>query len=108
MQRLGEREIGTDLDRHLVSTRRMAARLERQSPRWVARLATDDRTVADIAREVIEFSGWSLIRPAHAVVRSVVPTSGCPRLERGSPVARVAGGHGSRQVPWSVTRYVVP
>ena len=59
VQRLGEREIGTDLDRHLASTRRMAARLERESPSWVARVATDDRTVADIAREVIELSGWS-------------------------------------------------
>ena len=59
VRRLGEREIGTDLERHLESTRRMAARLERKSPRWVARVATDDRTVADVAREVIELSGWS-------------------------------------------------
>lgn len=59
VQRLADREIGTDLDRHLASTRRMAERLERESPNWVVRVATDDRTVAEIAREVIALSGWS-------------------------------------------------
>ena len=59
VQRLADREIGTDLDRHLASTRRMAERLERESPDWVERVPTDDRTVAEIAREVIAHSGWS-------------------------------------------------
>jgi pimeloyl-ACP methyl ester carboxylesterase len=58
-QRLSGREIGTDLDRHLESTRRMAERLERESPEWVVRIATDDRGVAAIARDVIERSGWT-------------------------------------------------
>jgi AAA domain len=59
IQRLAGREIGTDLERHLASTRRMADRLEHKAPDWVVRVATDDRTVTDIAREVIEHSGWS-------------------------------------------------
>lgn len=58
-QRLSGREIGTDLDRHLASTRRMADRLERESPHWVVRIATDDRAVATIAQDVIERSGWT-------------------------------------------------
>jgi cytidylate kinase len=58
IQRLADREIGTDLDRHLASTRRMAERLARESPQWVVRVATDDRTVPEIAQEVIEHSGW--------------------------------------------------
>ncbi len=52
-QRLSSREIGSDLDRHLVSTRRMAERLEHESPEWVIRIPTDDRTVAAIAKDVI-------------------------------------------------------
>jgi hypothetical protein len=57
--RLGGREIGTDLDRHLHSTRRMAERLEREAPDWVVRIPTDDRTVTAIACEVVEQSGWA-------------------------------------------------
>jgi hypothetical protein len=58
-QRLSGREIGTDLDRHLASTRRMAERLEQGSPQWVTRIATDDRTIATIAQDVIERSRWT-------------------------------------------------
>ena len=57
--RLHQREIGSDLDRHLASSRRMAAYLEREAPRWVTRLPTDDRPVAEIARAVIALSGWA-------------------------------------------------
>jgi hypothetical protein len=58
IQRLAGREIGTDLDRHLQSTRRMAVRLER-APEWICRVATDGRTVAEIAGEVVRHSGWT-------------------------------------------------
>lgn len=58
-QRLSSREIGSDLDRHLASTRRMAERLEHESPEWVIRVPTDDRTVAAIAKDVIGRSGWA-------------------------------------------------
>lgn len=59
MRRLTDREIGTDLDRHLESTRRMAERLAKESPPWVVRVATDGRGVPEIAAEVIEHSGWA-------------------------------------------------
>ena len=57
-QRLAQREIGTDLERHLESGQRMAVRLEREAPDWVLRVPTDGRTVAAIAAEVIAHVGW--------------------------------------------------
>jgi hypothetical protein len=59
IDRLASREIGTDFDRHLASTRRMAELLERKSPDWVVRVGTDQRTVAMIAEDVIKESGWA-------------------------------------------------
>jgi len=56
--RLFGREIGSDLDRHLVSTRRMAEYLEQKAPGWVDRVPTDDRTVTAIAEDVVARSGW--------------------------------------------------
>lgn len=53
-QRLAQREIGTDLDRHLASSHHMAEVLERRAPAWVHRLPTDGRSVSEIARDVIE------------------------------------------------------
>ena len=58
IDRLASREIGTDFDRHLASTRRAAELLERKSPEWVVRMGTDQRTVAMIAEDVIQESGW--------------------------------------------------
>jgi len=58
--RLSRREVGSDFDRHLGSTQRMAGYLERRAPKWVTRLPTDERTVADIAQEVIALSGWAV------------------------------------------------
>lgn len=58
-RRLAGREIGSGLDRHLASSRRMAERLEAESPAWVRRIATDDRPVTEIADEVIKTSGWA-------------------------------------------------
>ena len=59
IDRLASREIGTDFDRHLASTRRMAELLEHKSPDWVVRVGTDQRTVAMIAEDVIKKSGWA-------------------------------------------------
>jgi hypothetical protein len=59
VHRLSGREIGSDLERHLVSTRRMARRLEQGAPGWVHRLPTDDQAVTAIAEGVIERSGWT-------------------------------------------------
>lgn len=48
--RLSQREIGSDLDRHLSSTRRMADYLERMAPEWVFRVPTDSQTVNEVAQ----------------------------------------------------------
>jgi cytidylate kinase len=58
LRRLTQREIGSDLERHLVSTRRMAERLD-QAAEWVVRVPTDDVSVTSIAEQVIAQSGWS-------------------------------------------------
>lgn len=59
--RLARREIGSGLDQHLVSSRRMADHLARRAPEWVTRLPTDDQTVTEIAREIIGLSGWAAV-----------------------------------------------
>lgn len=59
--RLSQREIGSDLDRHMVSTRQMAAYLEREAPGWVTRVPTDERKVTEIARSVIELTHWAVV-----------------------------------------------
>lgn len=57
-ERLRRREIGSTLAEHLASGIDMASRLQRAAPSWVHRIPTDDRTVADIAAEVISLTGW--------------------------------------------------
>ena len=57
-QRLGQREIGSTLDQHLVSSAEMAALLETGSPRWLHRIATDDRSVSEVAADIIDLTGW--------------------------------------------------
>jgi deoxyadenosine/deoxycytidine kinase len=57
-ERLIQREVGSTLDQHLASSTDMAARLERAAPDWVHRIPTDDRTVGDIAADVIHLTGW--------------------------------------------------
>lgn len=57
-QRLGGREIGQELEQHVESSRRMAAVLTDGVEATTARIATDDRTVADIAADVIACTGW--------------------------------------------------
>lgn len=58
-QRLAQREIGSALDWHVDRSAQMARRLDRQAPAWVHRVATDARTVADIAAEVISLTAWT-------------------------------------------------
>lgn len=62
-ERLSRREIGSTLAEHLASSTDMASRLQRAAPLWVNRIPTDDRTVADIAAEVIALTGWQQDRP---------------------------------------------
>jgi hypothetical protein len=57
-QRLGGREIGSQLDLHVQRSAAMARRLEISAPDDVVRVSTDGRSVADIAREVIAVTTW--------------------------------------------------
>jgi len=57
-RRLSQREIGTALDRHVERGALMARRLDERAPRWVHRVQTDDRAVADIAAEIIGLVAW--------------------------------------------------
>ena len=58
-RRLSQREIGSALDRHLERSAEMAGPLNR-APSWVHRVPTDDRSVTEIATEIIGFVGWLL------------------------------------------------
>lgn len=58
-QRLSGREIGSQLDAHLVRGTKMAAYLETTAPAWVHRIPTDGRSAIDIARDIITTTGWS-------------------------------------------------
>jgi hypothetical protein len=57
--RLAQREIGSALDWHVERSAQMARRLDRHAPAWVHRVATDGRTVADIAAEIISLTAWT-------------------------------------------------
>ncbi len=57
-ERLGGREIGSQLDPHIDRGARMAVYLERTAPSSVQRVATDGRTVEELARAVIALAGW--------------------------------------------------
>ncbi len=58
LQRLRRREVGGGLDAHVERSKAAARRLDEAAPSWVRRINTDDRTVSDIAAEVIALSGW--------------------------------------------------
>jgi hypothetical protein len=63
-QRLAQREIGSELDRHIERSGLMARRLDRGAPAWVHRVTTDSRAVTDIAAEVIALTGWADGQPS--------------------------------------------
>lgn len=58
-ERLAQREIGTALQRHVDRSNVAARELDQLCPSWVRRVATDGRTVADIATEIIDLTGWA-------------------------------------------------
>jgi hypothetical protein len=66
--RLAGRELGSSLAAHIERSARAAVRLERNAPMSVARVATDHRSVGEIAAEVVATTGWT-DRPAR-VTRS--------------------------------------
>lgn len=51
--RLKQREIGTDLESHLVSTEKMGKELDEFNEIPVVRIRTDGRSVEDIAEEIV-------------------------------------------------------
>ncbi|HYQ77424.1 adenylyl-sulfate kinase [Cellulomonas sp.] len=57
-ERLGAREVGSELRAHLDRSAAAAELLDRAAGPWVTRVATDGRTVADLAATVAAASGW--------------------------------------------------
>ena len=60
--RLGAREIGSALARHLQRSAAMAARLDAEAGEWVVRVPTDACTVAEVAATTIASCRWSPTR----------------------------------------------
>lgn len=58
LERLRQREVGSALDDHVERSAAAARLLDEAAPAWVRRIDTDDRTVSDIAAEIIALSGW--------------------------------------------------
>lgn len=58
-ERLTGRELGSELDHELRSSLRKARLLDEQAPPDTVRVATDGRTVVDIAREIVSVTGWA-------------------------------------------------
>ncbi|MBH5334629.1 AAA family ATPase [Streptomyces pactum] len=58
-ERLVRREIGSELAQELASSARKARVLDRRAPADTLRVATDGRSVADIAREAVAATGWA-------------------------------------------------
>ncbi|MFD7716937.1 hypothetical protein [Streptomyces sp. NPDC059814] len=57
-QRLTGREIGSELEHELRGSARKARLLDEQAPADTVRVATDGRTVVDIAHEIVAATGW--------------------------------------------------
>jgi hypothetical protein len=55
-ERLALREIGTALDEHIERSRAAAARLDDATDAY--RIATDGRSVREIAHELLSAAGW--------------------------------------------------
>jgi hypothetical protein len=57
--RLQRREAGSTLEAHAERSQSSARHLDSSAPSWVRRIGTDDRSVKDIAAEIIAACGWS-------------------------------------------------
>lgn len=58
-ERLAGRETGSGLERELLNSARKARLLDAQAPPDAVRVATDGRTVVDIAARVVALTGWA-------------------------------------------------
>jgi len=56
--RLSAREPGSTLQRHLERSAAAAVLLDAEAPKWTVRVATDGRTVTEIADQVIATTPW--------------------------------------------------
>lgn len=61
--RLGGREIGSALDLHVSRSNRAAVELESLAPSSVHRVATDGRSVVELADEILGLTGWLSAAP---------------------------------------------
>ena len=57
--RLSRRETGSELGFHIERSKSMARRLESESPAWVHRVSTDNRSIHSIATEIIDLTNWT-------------------------------------------------
>ena len=58
--RLRGRLLGSDLQDHLDRSTAAAAELDLHTPPWVHRRATDNRSVSDIAADILPLTGWNV------------------------------------------------
>lgn len=58
-RRLRQREIGSALHPHIKRGLAIARQLDEEAPHWAYRVDTDDRTIADVAAEIIDLTGWT-------------------------------------------------
>lgn len=58
-ERLTGRELGSELEHELRSSARKARLLDEEAPPDTVRVATDGRSVVDIAREIVSVTGWA-------------------------------------------------
>jgi hypothetical protein len=63
-ERLGHRELGSELAAHLRRSARTSTRLERSCPPAVTRVPTADVSVQAVAAEVLSLVDWTRSRPA--------------------------------------------
>lgn len=58
LERLGKREIGSALERHVASSKKWD-RLFADFPAWAHRVPTGGRGLKDIAADVLRYAGWA-------------------------------------------------
>ena len=57
-ERLAQREIGSQLNPHIERSLLLARQLDEEAPAGTARIATDGRSVQDIAVRVLKAAAW--------------------------------------------------
>lgn len=73
-QRLTGRELGSELEHEMRNSARKARLLEERAPADVLHVATDGRSVIDIATELVAATGWAVNRAG--VSGGPVPATG--------------------------------